>query len=356
MDLTTISRKSGNFITLKGVSGKQFNHQVISIQCTVNEVLKFLEIDQDVQREADENKVSSIKKYIQYGLEGNDIYFPPLIFSARGQGIYDEDQLQYRLQFWDKLVILDGQHRIKAFEILKRQLQSQNDLVSLEKVNDFPLTIQVFVDLSIEKERQLFTDINSNSSPVNNTLLIMYKENDLYGQLVKELVYNHPTIPEDLFEIRLKATRSKLLTAATLYLVALALNDGGFSKISRKTINTKNFNQYKLKTEKFLTLLRKHAPIDALDRDKYVIFYPNVILGIAKFINSAFKEYPDANMEDLFENVVGKINWSHKNKDFDRLSTNYNSQTKKYKFGARGRSTVHMSEFLLTLYRNSRGQ
>jgi DNA sulfur modification protein DndB len=356
VDLTTISRKSGNFITLKGVCGKQFNHKVISIQCTVNEVLKFLEIDQEVQREADENKISSIKKYIQYGLEGNDIYFPPLIFSARGQGTYDKDKLQYKLQFGEKLVILDGQHRIKAFEILKRQLQSQKDSLNLEKVNDFPLTIQVFVDLPIEKERQLFTDINSNSSPVNNTLLIMYKENDLYGQLVKEIVYNHPTIPEDLFEIRLKATRSKLLTAATLYLVALALNDGGFNKSSRKTISQKNYNHYKLKTEKFLTLLRKHAPIEALDRDKYVIFYPNVILGIAKFVNSAFKEYPDVTMESLFENVVGKISWSHKNKDFDRLATNYNSQTKKYKFGARGKSTVNMSEFLLTFYRNSRGQ
>jgi DNA sulfur modification protein DndB len=356
VDLTTISRKSGNFITLKGVSGKQFNHKVVSIQCTVNEVLKFLEIDQDVQREADENKISSIKKYIQYGLEGNDIYFPPLIFSARGQGIYDEDQLQYRLQFGEKLVVLDGQHRIKAFEILKRQLQSQNDSVNLEMVQNFPLTIQVFVDLPIEKERQLFTDINSNSSPVNNTLLVMYKENDLYGKLVKELVYNHPTIPEDLFEIRLKATRSKLLTAATLYLVALALNDGGFNKNSRKTISPKNFIQYKVKTEKFLTLLRKHAPIEALDRDKYLIYYPNVILGIAKFVNSAFKEYSNVTMEDLFENVIGKINWSHKNKDFDRLATNYNSQTKKYKFGARGRSTVNMSEYLLTFYRNSRGQ
>lgn len=355
MDLTTISRKNSNYITLRGIKGNHFNYQVISIQCTVNEILMFLDIDQNVQRESDENKISSIKKYIQYGLEGNDIYFPPLIFSARGQGIYEETHLQYKLQSGEKLVILDGQHRIKAFEILQKQLQSQNDLLSLEKVNDFPLTIQVYVDLSIEQERQLFTDINSNSSPVNNTLLIMYKENDLYGQLVKDIVYNHPTIPENLFEIRLKATRSKLLTAATLYLTALALNDGAFNKNSRKTINKNNYNQYKLKTEKFLTLLIKHAPIDALDRDKYVIFYPNVILGIGKFVNTAFKEYSEVKMEHLFESVVGKINWSHKNKDFDRLATNYNSQTKKFKFGARGKSTIEMSEFLLDHYRKGRG-
>lgn len=228
--------------------------------------------------------------------------------------------------------------------------------MNLEKVNEFPLTIQVFVNLSIQQERQLFTDINSNSSPVNNTLLIMYKENDLYGQLVKEIVYNHPTIPENLFEIRLKATRSKLLTAATLYVVSVALNDGGFKQNSRKTINDKNFKQYKLKTEKFLTLMRKHAPIDALDRDKYVIYYPNVILGIAKFVNTAFKEYPDETMESLFENVVGKINWSHKNREFDQLASHYITQTKKYKFGSRGKSTINISEYLLNLYRNSRGR
>lgn len=355
MDLTEISRKNGNFITLKGVSGKQFNNEVISIQCTANEVLKFLDIDRSVQREADERKISSIKKYIQYGLEGNNIYFPPLIFSARGQGLFDQEHFQYKLPFGEKLVILDGQHRIKAFEILIRQLQSQKDLLNLEKINEFPLTIQVFVNLSIEQERQLFTDINSNSSPVNNTLLIMYKENDLYGQLVKDIVYNHPTIPENLFEIRLKATRSKLLTAATLYVVSIALNDGGFNRNSRKTINDKNFKQYKLKTEKFLTLMRKHAPIDALDRDKYVIYYPNVILGIAKFVNTAFKEYPDVTMESLFENVVGKINWSHKNREFDQLASHYIAQTKKYKFGSRGKSTINISEYLLNIYRNSRG-
>src|SRR5690606_20283882 len=147
----------------------------------------------------------------------------------------------------DKLVVLDGQHRIRAFEILKKQLELQNDVENLEKINSFPLTIQDFYDLTVEQERQLFTDINSNSSPVNNYLLIMYKDNDLYGRLVKEIVFNHPSIPEDLFEIRLKSTRSKLLTASTLYLTALALNDGGYSMNARKTINPQNYKSYKKK-------------------------------------------------------------------------------------------------------------
>ena len=357
MDLRDISSKSRNFIILKGVSGNQFNHQVISLQCTVNEILKFLEIDQDVQRKADESKISSIKKYIQSGLEGEDIYFSPLIFSSRGQGNYDENQLQYRLKFEEKLVILDGQHRIRAFQILQRQLQSQNDSLSLKKVNNFPLTIQVFLDLSIEQEQQLFTDINSKSSTVSNTLITMYKENDLYNQLVQEIVYNHPSIPVNRFETRSQTTQSKLLTAATLRSVASTLNDGGYSKDSRKTINKENFNEYKLTTEKFLTLLMTHAPKkeDAFDRKKCVIFHSNVILGIARFIYLSSKQYPDVTMESLFENVVGKINWYHENKEFDRVAVSYNPQTKKYGFGTKGRSIFNVADFLLDFYHNSRG-
>ncbi|GAE32815.1 DNA sulfur modification protein DndB [Halalkalibacter hemicellulosilyticus] len=353
MDLSTIKRKTSNYLTLKGVKSEQFSYKVISIQCTVNEVLKFLEIDQEVQRQSDENKISSIKKYIQYGLEGNEIYFPPLIFSARGQGKYEENKYEYQLSSDERLVILDGQHRVKAFEVLKRQLITQKDSVNIDKVNNFPLTIQVYTDLTIEQERQLFTDINSNTSPVNNTLLIMYKESDLYGKMVRELVFNHPTIPEELFETRLKATRTKLVTAATLYLTSIALNDGGLNKQSKKTIEHTNYNEYKSKTEKFLTLLRKHAPVDALDRDKYVIFYPNVILGIAKFVHSAQLRYPNVSMEELLDKSIGKVNWSHKNKEFDKLATNYNVTTRKYKFGTRGKTANNITNYLLKIYKKA---
>ncbi|GMG76861.1 DNA sulfur modification protein DndB [Priestia megaterium] len=354
MDLRTLSNKKNNYLTLKGIRGRQFTHNVISIQCSVNDILKFLEIKREVQRESDDNKISSISKYIQYGLDGNDIYFPPLIFSARGQGTYEEENYEYRLALDERLVILDGQHRIKAFKMLKQRLESRNDSVNLDKIKDFPLTIQIYENLTLEQERQLFTDINSNASVVNNSLLIMYKEGDLYGRLVKEIVYRHPTIPEELFETRLRNTRSKLMTAFTLYLVALSLNDGGYNKDHKKTISNTNFAEYKQNTEDFLTLLRKYAPIDAFDRDKYVIFYPNVIMAIARYINEAKKQYPDQKMEDFFEKAVGQVNWSHKNKQFSKIASSYNSQTKKYKFGVRGKTNRVMSEFLLNIYRSGK--
>ncbi|MED3813413.1 DNA sulfur modification protein DndB [Priestia megaterium] len=350
MDLSFASKRKNNYLTLKGIKARQFTHNVISIQCTVNDILKFLEIKREVQREVDHKKISSIKKYIQYGLDGNDIYFPPLIFSARNQGLYDEEVYEYKLSLDERLIILDGQHRIEAFKQLKRTLEARNDNINLEKVNDFPLTIQIYEDLTLDQERQLFTDINSNASVVNNSLLIMYKEGDLYARLVREIVYKHPTIPEDLFETRLRNTRSKLMTAYTLYLVALALNDGAYNRDQRKTINENNFPTYKQNTEDFLTLLRKYAPVDAFDRDKYAIFYPNVMIAIAKYVHECQKRQPNKDMEVFFEKVISKINWSHKNKQFSSLASSYNAKSKKYQFGVRGKTNRLVSEFLLDIY------
>lgn len=62
-------------LTFNAVRGYQFGKEVISMKCTAEQILKFIEIDRDVQRDVIEQHVTDIKKYINYGLDGNDIYF-----------------------------------------------------------------------------------------------------------------------------------------------------------------------------------------------------------------------------------------------------------------------------------------
>ncbi|MFC4601966.1 DNA sulfur modification protein DndB [Cohnella hongkongensis] len=357
MDLSGFSKRV-NQIVLKAIGGTQFNQRVVSVQCTVNDILKFLEIDREVQRDIDTERVASISKYIQYGLNGNDIYFSPLIFSARGQGEFDNEKLEYHLNMNDRLVILDGQHRIKAFELLKHRLeamieQNKND----KKINEtyysllsFPLTVQIFLDLNINKERQLFTDVNTKSSAVNNTLLVMYKKGDLYGDLVREIVQSHPTINPDEFECRAKTTRTKLATAATLYVLAQALNEGTYHRKQNTKINAENYIAFKKKTETFLTLLKKYTPNDALDRDKYVVYASNVLVAIAKFIHDTLNKYPNTTMEDIFKRTIYSVDWSHRNNDFKKLAAKFNNQTKKYNFGSIGRIVRTFSQYLSDKY------
>lgn len=349
--LSSVVKK--NYITLSGIKREQFNQDVITIQCTVNDILKFLEVDIKVQRELDENKVASIGQYIQYGLDGNDIYFSPLIFSARGKGMYNEDRYEYSLSMDERLVILDGQHRIRAFEFLKRRIEVSNENQEMyDMLLNFPMTIQVFADLNIEQERQLFTDINTKSSPVNNTLLIMYKKNDLFGDLVREVIND---LPVDLIECRAKSTRTKLMTASTLYSVAKVINDGVFSRNSKIGINKNNYEEYKNKTEEFITLFRQYAPIDAGNRDKYIIMSSNIIVSIAKFIYEIQKKYPNESMEELFKKIISKVDWTHKNEEFKKLSAKYNRKTKKYNFGTTGRTIRDFSDFLVKKYEKVRG-
>ena len=61
IDFSRLSQETG-YLTLKGSKQNHFNNEVVTIQCTVLEVLKFLDIDPTVQRKLDEQKVSSIGK------------------------------------------------------------------------------------------------------------------------------------------------------------------------------------------------------------------------------------------------------------------------------------------------------
>ncbi|PFP32991.1 hypothetical protein COK03_26855 [Priestia megaterium] len=360
MGLLDIVDGHSNYVTMYGIEGNQFGHEVISAQCTVDYVIKFLEIDRSVQRDMIEIQVSNLSKYIQYGLDGNDIYFPPLIFSARGKGEFDPVNNQFRIKTEDTMVILDGQHRIRAFEVLKKRLEARrdpNDQKKLDYIKNFPLSIQIFKSLTIEQERQLFTDVNTKSSKVSNTLLIMYKENDLYGQLVKDIIDNHPSISPDKFEVRAKSTTTKLMTAATLYNIAITLNDGIIVKQGAKTtINEHNCAVYRKNVEDFLTLLMKYAPDQALDRNRYFILNPKVLQGIAKCIQLLKEKNPNFDMEKLFQKSVHSFDWSQKNKELRQVGIPFNTKTKKYRFSVGTRVTAQISQLLLDKYSNKTGK
>lgn len=347
----SISDDSTNYLTMFGIEGNQFGHEVISLQCSVDYILKFLEIDRSVQRDMIEKQVSSISKYIQYGLDGNDIYFPPLIFSSRGKGNFNSMTNEFSIRTNDNMVILDGQHRIKAFEIIKKRLELSNDPEDkrkLDYIKNFPFTIQIFKNLSLEQERQLFTDVNTKSSPVSNTLLVMYKDNDLCGKLVKNVIYNHPSISSDKFEIRAKTTKTKLMTAFTLYNLVLTLNDGiVVIKGGNSKLNLGNYDLYTKNIEDFLTLLVKYAPDQSLDRNKYIIMNPNVLKGIAKAIFFLKKDNDKFDMEEFFKQVVFSFDWSHKNKKLKQVGIPYNPKTKKYRINVGTRTTSQICDLLL---------
>lgn len=353
MDLTSLMNKQ-NYITLKATQGNHFGKKILSMQCTANQVLKFIEIDRAVQRDLIDQHVSEIQKYIQYGLDGNNIYFPPIILSARGKGTFDEEKHEYKISLDEKLILLDGQHRIKAFEMIEKRLAIRNNndnLKFLNYVKNFPFTLQIFMDISKKEEKQLFTDVNTKSSKVNNTLLIMYKNNDLCGKLVKDIINNHPTISSELFEVRSKYTKTKIMTSAVLHNVIITLNDGILhtGRVKSKIIE-ETYDIYKDRTIEFLELINRLLPINLYNRSKSIVYLPKVLIGIAYFVGDSLRKYEKITMYDIFINVLSKIDWSQSNKLFKELGLPFNENTKRYNMsnGIRGTKIIikYLNEYL----------
>lgn len=340
-----------NFTTFKATKGQQFGKSVVSIQCTIIEILKFIEIDSSVQREIIDQHVAEIQKYIQYGMDGNLIFFPPFIFSARQQGIFSEEKMEFKLKTGDKLILLDGQHRIKAFEHMIKILESRNksqDIVRLNYLRSFPVSLQIYMDIDIKQEKQLFTDINTKASTVSNTILLMYKDNILANKLIKEIIYHHPTINSEEFEIRGRSTHTKLMTAATLYNTVLILNEGRIiTELQLHKVTPDNYEIYKKNTIEFLKFFEKYAPHDAKNRKKYIILNPKVIHGVASFTNTIMEENPNVDMEFIFKNIIYEVDWTHDNLDFKNYNIPFSKSTKRYNFSNGVRSIKGITNYLL---------
>lgn len=347
--MTMFSRRS-NYLTFNAIKGTQFNKEIVCFQCTAEQVLKFIRVDKEVQRDIIDQHVAEIQQYIQYGVDGNNIYFPPLVLSARENGAYDPDNQEYRLNFEEQLVLLDGQHRARAFDMVIKRLETREDQAShkkLEYVKKTPLSLQVFTNLSIDEEKQLFTDINTKASKANNSLLIMYKNHSLCGELVKDIISNHPTISPDFFETRSKFTKTKMMTAATLYTLIITLNEGLIhTQLLKSKITNENYDAYKRNTMKFLDLLVRIAPYNTFNRSQYIIYIPKVLAGVAHFVSQIMHKYPNIDIEQIFDMVISKVDWSHQNKDLKVLGVPYNENTKKYFFSNGVRSTKMISRYL----------
>ncbi|MGG0717660.1 DNA sulfur modification protein DndB [Robertmurraya massiliosenegalensis] len=349
MDLSNLMGKS-NFLVLKALKGYQFDKEILSMQCIASQIIKFIQVDRSVQRDIIDQHVAEIQQYIQYGVDGHPIYFPPLILSARGKGNYDNENQEYHLDFDEKLILLDGQHRMKAFEMVIKRLEIRDDMDSKRKldfVRKFPLTLQIFTNISTDEEKQLFTDVNTKSSKVNNTLLIMYKNQNLCGELVKEVIENHPTVSPNLFEVRAKYTKTKFMTAATLYNIVVTLNEGLIhTEMLKSKITSNDYEEYKSRTIDFLKLLYRFAPISKFNRSEYIIYIPKVLSGIAYFTAKTLEKYPNWNMEDVFTRVIRNINWSHNNLDFKDLGMPYNENTHRYNVSSGVRAIKIIAEYL----------
>lgn len=340
-----------NSISIKAIKGKQFGKVVYSSQESVENILAIFEIDSTVQRELISDKVANLKQYIHQRLEDKQhtIYFPPFVFSARKHGTYNEKELSYKIQLNNKITVLDGQHRLVAFQsVIDRFKNSndENDQKKYELLRKWPVSLQIFADLNIEQEQQLFSDINSKATRVGANLIKYYDTDNITSKLMRDIVHNianYTTLKTTDFELRLNLTRKKLTTGLIVYKLIANLDSGKIiQNNSSYQFEESQYSKLFKKTVHFLHLLEKYRPSNAYDRSKSIYLNQSVIMAIAKSV----RELPCEEWESFFQRVVSTYDWGQQNQELIDKKIPYNYQTKRFRL-SKGFEIIKIVESVL---------
>jgi len=243
-------QKPISFVEIPGVLARTFGHTTISATLPMNRLFSIYEVDLEVQRAIIPRNLSKLMDYILLNLDlQQTIYFPGIILSARGAGEYDPQQKVYRLQPIEKLYVVDGQHRLAAFQRLMETLQSamarakdrrEYDRVEeisnkLRRLYQFPMSVMIYLDINAREERQLFSDINKLPRKIGGNLAVLREQRRFYHVLATKLVEEDPTLQKlgvDVFSERGKSPDC-LFSYHLLIEVLMALFEGRLKAAAR---------------------------------------------------------------------------------------------------------------------------
>lgn len=251
--LTELLSKGGSsaYIDIPGMLGRTFGQTTLTATLPMSRLFSVYEVDLEVQRAINPRNLAKLMDYIELYLQDNQpIYFPGIIFSARGAGHYNEEQQIFHLQPIEKLYVVDGQHRLAAFRRMMESLQSQmaraKDRREYEKMEDitrklrklyaFPVSIMIYLDIDAQQERQLFSDINKLPRKIGGNLAVLRDQRRYYHVMGTELLEKYPLmsqIPIDTFSERGKGPEY-LFTYHLLTEILVALFEGRMKSGARQ--------------------------------------------------------------------------------------------------------------------------
>ena len=229
--------------TIKGSGYNQFGKHILITQLRFSTLEAIFEVDPEVQRSLDPNRRSHIREYIIDALEKKDFYFSPFVFSARGA--FKETLQGWELDPGCKLYILDGQHRSAAMSSALSHLKSRKESAEesgndeeaekmqayINKLRAYPVSMQVYLNLSQVEERQLFTDINTERKEAHTGLIMQYDHRDEYTELARKVaskLHNKFEVEQKLS--RLTVQNSAITSLTTIRKCLVALFEGKLSE------------------------------------------------------------------------------------------------------------------------------
>lgn len=272
-------QRSSSYVEIPGSPGNTFGQKTFSATLPLSRLFSIFEVDLEVQRSIIPRNLSKLIDYVNLYLEeGQPIYFPGIIFSARGAGVYDEESRTLRLQPIEKLYVVDGQHRLAAFQRVMESLQSQmaraKDRREYEKMDSiteklrrlyaFPMSTMIYLDINARQERQLFSDINKLPRKIGGNLAVLRDQRRFYHVAATQLA-NKPALRKvavDMFSERGKAPEYTF-TYQLLIEILIALFEGRLKSGSKNNgyrFEERDVSEHVTRAENYFAKLQELLP------------------------------------------------------------------------------------------------
>jgi DNA sulfur modification protein DndB len=329
---------------------------MMSTQIPVGDILQLYEIDHKINRDLSYNRLPALLKYIEKAESEMGIFLPALVFSYRGNPIdrFNRGTSTFELNDSDRLVIIDGQHRVKAMEKHVEKIKNNFELYSNFISN--ALTAQIYFGLSEEDERKLFSDINSNARRVSMSLVTQYDSRDIMNLLVQELYRSTPVLKVVQIELNkskiLRPSNQAFSTGVRLktFISYLLFGKKAPSRKDEQLIKNQ-YDEIASFLSKFFTVFFSALPDIPGDVLKYVLGHEPIQNAVALYLNTAIiiNDSDTINWKEDWESEVEQldtVDWSVKNHEWNRWAITVNPVKGSYK-GFLETITPEVTEFLI---------
>ncbi|WP_342499370.1 DNA sulfur modification protein DndB [Bacillus sp. FSL W7-1034] len=183
------------------------NKGLMTTQIKVRDILNIYRIDPEINRDLSYNRLPKIINYLDSFDSDLGIYFPSIVCSFPGSPLefYDMEKMELEISEGVRLVVIDGQHRLKSLEQYMTKSHFNED--KKEEILNSDLTLQLYFGLTKTDEKSLFADMNSNSKRVSMSLITNYDTRDITNILIKELYQ----ISKPLQSVKIEFNKSRLV-------------------------------------------------------------------------------------------------------------------------------------------------
>lgn len=321
-------------VYLDGISYKQFGQEIFFTQLRLKTLLALFEVDTNVQRELDPQRKLEIRTFILNNIErGSKFHFTSFLFSGRNQ--IKKDEQGYFLSPGAKLYILDGQHRsyaleaaiimlksaLNAIEFIKHEEKMAQLKAQIDYLENFPITLQIYLDLNEKQERQLFSDVNTERKEAHPGQLLQYDHRDAYSIMTRDLAKRlQGSMEIELYASRAVNSSSALTSLVMMKRCLVALFDGLYVQKSGEVKFQYPQQEVEQIAEAFFLKWLEIFPKRAHKRTEYVTGLTGIQIALALTVHNLMKERNISYLEaiDLLSHLK-KFSWRHTDPIFEFL-------------------------------------